>query len=84
MMEKTPPTIPAEKSPQIKLTLPATEPIKNLFSRSPSSSPTQKRKQFLPPTTNETKAYNLHTKCDTALNVSSATGMCFEIGNYWN
>lgn len=66
-------SVPAEKSPQIKLTLPTTEPIKNLFSRSPSPSPTQKRKQLLPQTTNE--APNFQTKCDTpSTNVSSATG----------
>lgn len=75
-MDETP-LVPAEKSPQIKLTLPTTEPIKNLFSRSPSPSPTQKRKQLLPSTPNETKASNLQIKCDTQLNVSSATGKSY-------
>lgn len=73
-MDETP-SAPAEKSPQIKLTLPASEPIKNVFSRSASPSPTQKRKQLLPSTTNETRGSNLQTKCDTPLNVGSATGM---------
>lgn len=88
MMDETPSSLPAaEKSPQIKLTMPtASEPIKNLVSRSlspspsssplPSPSPTHKRKQLLPSTTmtNDIKEINLQTKCDTSLNVGSATG----------
>lgn len=72
------PSTPAEESPQIKLTLPATELIENVLSRSPS--PTQKRNQLLPTTTttktNE-KSTNLQTKCDTSLNIGSATGIVF-------
>lgn len=90
-MDETP-SLPAEKSPQIKLTLPTTEPIKNLFSRSPSPSPTQKRKQLLPPMTTTTtaasptndprKAPNFLTKCDTPLNVGSATGTYHHFSYY--
>lgn len=80
------PTASAEKSPQIKLTLPTSEPIKNLFCRTPSPSslpsPAQQRKQQpqqqqylqLSPNVTTTKSENLKSKCDTSLNAGSATG----------
>lgn len=87
-MDETPSTPPAKKSPQIKLTLPTAEPIKNLFSRSPSqsqspspspsASPTHK---LLPSTksTNDIKTTNLQIKCDTLMNTGSATGKHFDL-----
>lgn len=77
--EATPESV--DGSPQIKLTLPttvaaaATAPIKSLFSRSPSPSPTQKRKQLLPEPLDATKSKSLLNKCDTQTpNTGSATG----------
>lgn len=64
-------TTTSEKSPQIKLTLPASEPIQS--PTSVTKSPTQNRKQQLLP--QSTAMCNVKSKYDISLEIGSATGM---------
>lgn len=66
-------TTSSDKSPQIKLTLPASEPIQSPFSV--TKSPTQNREQQLSPHSTATSAANVKSKCDNTLEIGSATGM---------
>lgn len=69
-MDETP-SVSTEKSPQIKLTLPASDVIRNVRSSSPSPSPSErKQNQFFP----QNKLENTKSQCDISMSSGSATG----------